>query len=107
MRIAVFARRSNPERDRPILHKSLKYVTEEVKSGRATWVDPLDPAKGILCLEMLYFGERKVPVETASLADLSDRILGLKFVGPKNPLPRFQSNLGPECPWDWSEEVTA
>jgi len=105
----VFARRANPCVDRPILRKSLKYVTEQVESGRATWVDPDDPAQGVLCRETLYFGEREIPVETVTLdsGDLTDRRLGLKFVGPANPLPHFVSNLGPACPWDWSKEVPA
>lgn len=104
MRFPVFARRADPSKDSPILRKSLKYVSEQVESGLAVWVDPLDPAKGIQCREMLYFGEREIPVATANLHDLSDRILGLKFLGPKNPLPHFQSNLGPACPWDWTQE---
>lgn len=113
MRIPVFARRANPAFDRPILKKSLNYVTEQVESGRATWVDPLDPAKGILCREVLYFGERAIPVETVSVCDipLSDKAMGLKFIPPKmaqNPtLPRVQSeNLLAACErWDWSTEL--
>jgi len=100
----VFARRADPSKDRPILRKSLNYVTEQVESGRAIWVDPLDPAKGVKCRDMLYFGEREIPVETADLSELTDKRLGLKFLGPKNPLPRFISNLGPSCTWDWSSE---
>lgn len=106
MRIPVYARRANPAYDRPILKKSLAYVTEQVESGRAAWVNPLDPAKGIKCREVLYFGEREVRVETVDLGEfpISDRTLNLKFIGPKNPLTRFISNLGPNCPWDWSLE---
>jgi hypothetical protein len=33
-------------------------VEEQVVLGRADWVDPADPRKGIICRETLYFGER-------------------------------------------------
>ncbi len=34
----------------------------------------------------------------------SGEIPGLRFVGPKNPLPRFISAVGPDSGWDWSQE---
>lgn len=103
----MFSRRSDPAKARPILRKSLNYVTEQVESGRATWVDPSDPAKGIVCRELLHFGNREIPVETVGPESLTDQMMGLKFVGPRNPLPHFTSNLGPNCPWDWSQELPA
>lgn len=90
MRFPVFARRANPSIDRPIIRKSKSYVTEQVEFGRADWVDPRKPELGIVCREMLYFGEREIPVETVTLAKLgftAGEIPGLRFVGPK---PRIQ-----------------
>lgn len=109
MRFPVFARRADPRLDAPILHKKLKYVTEEVKSGRADWVDPSEPRKGIVCREMLYFGPRQVQVETVEVACLSDKAMGLKVIPAKmekNPtLPRvqFEPLLNAAQNWDWSE----
>lgn len=90
MRIPVFARRSNPSVDRPFLKKSLFYVTEQVNAGRADWVDPARPEKGIICRELLYFGEPAQRVETVAISKLgftTGEIPGLRWVGPK---PKIQ-----------------
>lgn len=107
MRIPVFARRSNPLVDAPILRKSLKYVTEQVQSGRATWVDPDDPAQGILCRETLYFGEREIPVETVNPSNLPVELPGLRFIPPKSYTETHPSPLAIREQWDWSTEVRA
>lgn len=104
MRIPVFARRSNPAVDRPILRKSLKYVTEQIESGRANWVDPSDPAKGIVCREMLYFGEREIPVETVSCGTLPVELPGIKFVPPLSYRQTHPSPAGIRENWDWNLE---
>lgn len=109
MRIPVFAKRANPSVERPILKKSLSYATEQVAAGRAAWVDPTAPRKGIVCMEMLYFGERKfAPEENTGAGGYQP---GLKFVPPnmeKNPLiarvaifPIFTAARN----WDWSVET--
>jgi hypothetical protein len=90
MRIPVFARRSNPAIDRPFLKKSLFYTTEQVAAGRADWVDPAHPEKGIICRELLYFGERPQRVETIAISKIgftTGEIPGLRWVGPK---PKIQ-----------------
>src|SRR6266536_5127778 len=61
MRIPVFARGSNPAIDRPNQRKSESYGVAEVEAGRADWVDPQDHARGILCREFLYSGEKLKP----------------------------------------------
>jgi hypothetical protein len=62
MRIPVFARRANPSVDRPILRKSESYAKDQIERGRAVWVDPDDPRQGIICREILFFGERRTPL---------------------------------------------
>jgi hypothetical protein len=105
----VFARGANSAKDRPILRKSLKYVTEQVESRRADWIDPSDPAKGIICREKIYFGPRELPVETIEVNSIPADA-GLKVVRPKswrNPtLPRLHSAPMLEAApyWDWSSE---
>lgn len=64
----MFARRSNPSVDKPILRKKMAYLRGQVRSGVADWIDPFDPRKGIIAREMLHFGERAIPVETVSVA---------------------------------------
>src|SRR5580658_468335 len=73
MRIPVFARGSNPALDRPNQRKSLKYGEDEVKFGRADWVDPADHSKGILCRAFLYSGEYLKPAAPEQLQRLSRR----------------------------------
>ena len=85
MRIPVFARGSNPAIDRRILVKSRFYAEQEVREGRADWVDSSDPRKGIICRELLRFGPRELPM----LISRARRILppteveGTKYVGPQ------------------------
>lgn len=64
MRFPVFARHANPRVDLPILRKSQSYVFEQVERGLADWVDQNNPKAGIICRELLYFGERTIPLET-------------------------------------------
>jgi hypothetical protein len=71
MRIPVFARGSNPAIDRRIQKKSLSYATGEVEAGRADWVDPADPAKGIICREFLYSGQRLIAAAPEALSKLA------------------------------------
>jgi hypothetical protein len=71
MRVSVFSRGSNPAIDRPIQRKSLAYATEQVAIGMADWVDSLNHAKGILCREFLYSGERLVTAAPESLTKLA------------------------------------
>jgi hypothetical protein len=105
MRIPVFARGANPRIDRPILKKSKSYADEQVALANADYIDPSDPAKGIICRELLYFGARPVTVKTADLSTLPlSEIPGVRFVGPRNPVPHFVSTLSPDQGWDWAQE---
>jgi len=61
MRIPVFARRADPSVDKPILHKSLSYIEQQIALGWADWIDPKDFRKGIICRELLNFGGRPKP----------------------------------------------
>lgn len=71
MRVSVFSRGSNPAIDRPLQRKSLSYATGEVEAGRADWVDPADPAKGILCRAFLYSGQQLIVAAPESLSKLA------------------------------------
>jgi hypothetical protein len=110
MRFPVFARRSHPSTHSPIQRKSKSYVEEEVLRGRADWIDPNDHRKGIICREMLYFGEKRVVVDTVSITSFSGELPGLKYVAApmaKNPtIARLISELLPQAAprWDWSQE---
>jgi hypothetical protein len=105
----VFARRANPRVDPPILRKSKSYVEDQVRSGLADLVDPTDLRKGIICRETLYFGEREFrPVEKEQADNMPHgEIPGVRFVGPRNPIPHFVSSVGPNSGWDWSLEPAA
>lgn len=92
MRFPVFARRSNPSIDPPILRKSESYITDQVKSGRADWVDPLDPTKGIICRELLYFGFRPIAPEPETTSGPNVE-RGLRFEDP-NPARNWRTLLG-------------
>lgn len=81
MRIPVFARRSNPAIDRPILRKSLIYCAGQVASGLADWVDCLNPRKGIVAQEYLPSG-KALPADTQQLGGVSGMAY-LKFIPPK------------------------
>ena len=88
MRIPVFARGANPSIDRFILKKSVAYVEQQVEEGRADWVDVADPRKGIICRELLYFGERRQfqpePVKRGVLPPIEAP--GTKFISPRTAL---------------------
>lgn len=81
MRVSVFARGSNPAVDRPNQRKSVAYASAEVEAGRADWVDPTDPAKGILCRAFLYSGELLKPAQPDQLRRLSRNSLSPLEVG--------------------------
>jgi len=103
MRIPVFARGTNPRIDRPILRKSETYTDAQVAAGRADYVDPADKSKGIICREMLYFGERPVRVETVPVGYLAPRELpGVKFVPPTTST--WPTLSGMAQGWDWAFE---
>ena len=85
MRFPVFARRTNPSVDKAILRKSKFYVEEAVANGRADWVDELDHTKGIVCREMLYFGERELKPMPETENSVSIEAGGrLKWMPPKH-----------------------
>lgn len=71
MRIPVFARGANPRVERPILKKSKSYCDQQVMLGIADYIDPTDPSKGMLCRELLYFGEREFKAETVDPTKLN------------------------------------
>lgn len=85
MRFPVFARRANPRVDPPIVRKSKTYVEEQVLLGLADWVDVNDRRKGVVCREMLYFGERPIKVEPADLTKLPPlEVPGVFFQPPQS-----------------------
>lgn len=99
MRFPVFARRSNPRIDSPILRKSKSYVTDQVNHGLADWVDLRDFSKGIVAREMLYFGERPQKVETADLSKCLPpvELPGVRFILPIEQARREAAKL------DWQQ----
>lgn len=111
MRIPVFARRTNPSIDRPILRKNIGYAKAEVAAFRADWVNPEDLSKGILCREMIR-SERKLQPDPEPETGqwIGAEIPGLRFVPPareRNPLiSRLLTNSLPmsASQWDWSQE---
>ena len=122
MRFPVFARGANPRVDAPILRKSKTYVEQAVNDGRADWVDPADHKKGIVCREILYFGEREPKPEPKSEYDYSfvgDELRGVIFADP-NPernraLLAFRWELSRRelgrklepLPFNWDEQAAA
>lgn len=115
MRIPVFARGANPRVDRPILRKSKRYTDDQVAAGRADYIDPQDPARGIICRELIYFGPRTVidPPATTTSAAMAE-LPGLKFIPPasseKNPtLQRIliEPLFAAAASWDWSRETAS
>lgn len=82
-------------------------------AGVADWVDPLEPKQGIVCRELLYFGEKRfipepVDLKTIPLAELP----GIKFIRPPSPQPGIPVSQHlvidrSACPVDWSQEVSA
>jgi hypothetical protein len=76
MRIPVFARGSNPRVDRPNQRKNVKYGEEEVRAGRADWINPQDHSQGILCRAFLYSGQTLKPADREQVSQLSRRSLG-------------------------------
>jgi hypothetical protein len=86
MRFPVFSRRSNPSIDPPILRKSRSYVDEQVAAGRAVWVDPADPRKGIICRDLLHLAPRELaaemPIAKRDGGLGTGEIPGLKFIPP-------------------------
>jgi len=117
MRIPVFARGANPRFDRPFIRKSASYAAGEIVAGRADYVDPLDPSKGIICRELLYFGAPKMePASEATSGSggwIGNEIAGVRFVPPNTPrnptLPRIQIDtlLAAAARWDWQNELPA
>jgi hypothetical protein len=114
MRIPVFARRTNPSIDPPIVRKNLNYAKEEVAALRADWVNPLDPSRGILCREMIR-SERRFQSEPEGMDPdgttyIGAEIPGLRWVPPvreRNPLITrllTQSVRDAAPSWDWSQE---
>jgi hypothetical protein len=103
MRIPVFARRSNPSVDRPILRKNLIYCQTQVEEGLADWVNLGDPSRGIIAREYLPSGKVLLPElvdETLELPSLE--LPGLKFVPPATDTRPRVAIL--RAGWDWSQE---
>jgi len=89
MRIDVFARGANPRIDRPNQRKNVKYGEEEVRAGRADWINPDDHSQGILCRAFLYSGQTLKPADRDQISHLSRRrslasseVQGLNFDDP-------------------------
>lgn len=103
----MFARGANPAVDRPILRKSKSYAELQVLEGRVDWIDPLDPARGVICRELLYFGARAIPVETIDVRRLEFAELpGVRFVYPRETNPaiaavRVETFMAAAPNWDW------
>jgi hypothetical protein len=80
MRISVFARRSNPLVDPPILRKTLAYGEIQVAERLADWVDAADKSRGIICREFLpRVGEVTLPPTPESPSLPSAEVPGSAF----------------------------
>jgi hypothetical protein len=104
MRFPVFARRANPAIDLPIVRKKSTYLELQVREGLADWVDPCDPAKGIIAREYLPSGKAQAPdpVAVESLNMPRAELPGVRYVPPaSDPRPRISSV---RAGWDWSFE---
>ena len=101
MKFPVFARRSNPAVDRPILRKSRAYVEEQVNRGAAFWVDSCDPRKGIMARDMLHFDLKALPQLESRLEYFPAELPGVYFQQPKtSSQPSF---LSIREGWDWAD----
>ena len=102
MKFPVFAHRNNPAVDRPILRKSKSYVEDQVTRRVADWVDPSDRKKGIICREMLFFGNRPLPTVPVRPDYFPAELPGLRFQQPSTssipPMAAIRAR------WDWSTE---
>ena len=89
----MFARRTNPAIDKPILRKNIGYGEEQVRSGLADWVSSGDHSKGIIAREMLRSGKCFLPVETVSVSTALPRVElpGLNI--PPLTLPLFRNGM--------------
>ena len=107
MRFPVFARRTNPSIDKPILRKKMKYLEDQVASGVADWVDSREPRRGIIAREMLHFGDRALPVATVEISTdyqwrLDGELRGVRFVSPTTTSKPSVAAIREG--WDWSKE---
>jgi hypothetical protein len=84
VRIPVFARRSNPSVDLPIIRKSVAYCEKQVADLLAEWVNPSDHSQGIIAREFLPRETMPdfspAPLETLPASELP----GVKFEDPEN-----------------------
>lgn len=101
MRIPVFARRTNPSIDPPLVRKSLSYGEEQVARGLAYWVDAADPRQGILCRELFQFAPPAIAPEPAKHQQQLNcaELPGLHFRPPlsasrkRRAFPRFFGDI--------------
>jgi len=124
MKVSVYPRGANPRIDRHIQRKSLTYATAQVEMyGAADWVDPADHAKGIICRNHLYLGEKVERIVAATPEEVKKLTRGklrsalppaelgnCKFIPPamerNSTLPRITIEyLATAAPnWDWTME---
>jgi hypothetical protein len=83
VRFPVFARRSNPAVDPPIVRKSLSYLQAQVCDGLADWVDSADPTKGIIAREILPRSEPVFLPEPVNPALPPLEVHGVHFEDPE------------------------
>jgi len=104
MRFPVFARRSNPAFDQPIVRKSKSYVTDQVEHGVADWIDALDRSKGIVCREMLYFGPRAYHIEVIedTGGESPIELPGLHMEFPKSCAGESMASVRANWQWQWA-----
>jgi hypothetical protein len=57
--------------DKPNQRKSFTYASAEVEAGRADWIDPAVPAKGILCRAFLYSGQQLYAAAPEAISKLA------------------------------------
>jgi hypothetical protein len=103
MRFPVFARRANPSVDAPILRKSKTYIEQQVAEGRADYVDPADPRKGIVCRELLHFGHRPLAPEPQTSTYSPVELPGLRYMPPASDL-HAHSARNARLDWNWMRE---
>lgn len=84
----------------------MNYVAEQVRLGRADWVDWQNPERGIVCRELLYFGAPQNEPEPDTSINWAE-LPGVRYLPAKmeknQTLPRIiLESLSSAAPgWDW------
>lgn len=110
MRFPVFARRSNPSIDPPIVRKTLDYLEKQVLDLLADWVDPTNKRKGIIAREYLPSGKTLPPnpVDIEKLGTLpAIELPGLHLEFPKNCEGVSMASVRANWQWQQPQQLAA